>query len=168
MSERDQISLSMRLAVLDPDKSESILTEQAELITNGDRKARFNFLLPALSSNLKIRAEFVDSLRDYRNREREAWVTAGLRYIHHPSRAAESVVHIAGGLDLLTEIQRTGDIFFPSQWLNAIFEGHNSPDALDIAVNFISENPELPAALFGKIEQAIDPLRRSVSISMSD
>ena len=168
LSERDQISLSMRLAVLDPDKSESILTEQAELITNGDRKARFNFLLPALSSNLKIRAEFVDSLRDYRNREREAWVTAGLRYIHHPSRAAESVVHIAGGLDLLTEIQRTGDIFFPSQWLNAIFEGHNSPDALDIAVNFISENPELPAALFGKIEQAIDPLRRSVSISMSD
>ena len=168
LSERDQLSLSMRLAVLDPNNSDSILTEQAELITNGDRKARFNFLLPALSSNIKVRAGFVDSLRDFRNREREAWVIAGLRYIHHPSRAAESVVHIASGLSLLTEIQRTGDIFFPSQWLNAIFDGHNSSGALDIALNFISENPRLPAALLGKIEQAIDPLRRSVSISMSD
>ena len=168
LSERDQISLSMRLAVLDPDNSESILTAQDKLITNRDRKARFNYLLPALSSNIKVRAEFIDSLRDYRNREREAWVTAGLQYIHHPSRATESVIHISSGLNLLTEIQRTGDIFFPSQWLNAIFDGHNSSAALDIALNFINENPGLPLRLLEKIEQAIDPLRRSVAISMRD
>jgi aminopeptidase N len=158
----------MRLAVLDPDNSESILTAQDKLITNRDRKARFNYLLPALSSNIKVRAEFIDSLRDYRNREREAWVTAGLQYIHHPSRATESVIHISSGLNLLTEIQRTGDIFFPSQWLNAIFDGHNSSAALDIALNFINENPGLPLRLLEKIEQAIDPLRRSVAISMRD
>jgi aminopeptidase N len=168
LSELDQISLSMRLAVLDPDNSEFILKAQAKLIKNKDRKARFNFLLPALSSNAAVRAEFVDSLRDYSNREREAWVIAGLSYVHHPSRAIESVAYISSGLNLLTEIQRTGDIFFPSQWLNAIFDGHNSSVALEIALDFLSENPSLPAGLLDKIEQAIDPLRRSVAISMSN
>ena len=168
LSELDQISLSMRLAVLDPDNSEFILKAQAKLIKNKDRKARFNFLLPALSSNAAVRAEFVDSLRDYSNREREAWVIAGLSYVHHPSRAIESVAHISSGLNLLTEIQRTGDIFFPTQWLNAIFDGHNSSVALEIALDFLSENPSLPAGLLDKIEQAIDPLRRSVAISMSN
>ena len=36
------------------------------------------------------------------------------------------------GLDLLEEVQRTGDIFFPLGWLSATLSGHSTPEAAQI------------------------------------
>ena len=59
------------------------------------------------------------SLADVANRRHEPWVLEGLRYLHHPLRAAASEKYIEPSLMLLAEIQRTGDIFFPKRWMDS-------------------------------------------------
>jgi len=58
-----------------------------------------------------------------------AWVLDGLRSLHHPLRAARSETYIQPGLEMLQDIQRTGDIFFPKRWMDATVGGHRSPAA---------------------------------------
>ena len=49
------------------------------------------------------------------NRRHEPWVLEGLQYLHHPLRAAQSENYVRPSLDMLAEIQRTGDLFFPKE-----------------------------------------------------
>ena len=55
---------------------------------NPDRKARLQFVVPALSSDLSTERDriFRPSLADVANCLREPWVLDGLRYLHHPLR----------------------------------------------------------------------------------
>ena len=48
----------------------------------------------------------------------------GLDYLHHPLRAAASAKYVRPSLDLLWEIQKTGDIFFPKRWMDATLGGY--------------------------------------------
>ena len=66
-----------------------------------------------------MREQWFASLRDVSNRRREPWVLEGLGYLHHPLRAEASKKYVQPSLDLLWEIQKTGDIFFPKRWLDA-------------------------------------------------
>ena len=45
-----------------------------------DRKARFKFVMPALSADPAVRERWFTSLRDVSNRRREPWVLEGLGY----------------------------------------------------------------------------------------
>ena len=44
-------------------------------------------------------------------------------------------------LNLLQEIQRTGDIFFPKRWMDATLGGHRSPAAADVVRAFVDRLP---------------------------
>ena len=55
-----------------------------------DRKARFAFIMPALSGDAAVRERWFLALSDVTNRRREPWVLDGLDYLHHPLRAAQS------------------------------------------------------------------------------
>jgi len=61
----------------------------------------------------------IASLKDVNNRRHEPWVLEGLNYIHHPLRADASKKYVAQSLDMLWDIQKTGDIFFPKRWRRA-------------------------------------------------
>jgi aminopeptidase N len=52
------------------------------------------------------------------NRTREPWVIDGMRWL--TSVAQRRHAYLAPGLELLEEVQRTGDIFLPS----AMLSGH--------------------------------------------
>ena len=75
-----------------------------------------------------VRGAFFASLRNPRNRVREAWVLDAVRYLHHPLRAVSSAPLVRPALDLLWEIQRTGDIFFPKRWADATLSGYQSAE----------------------------------------
>jgi len=98
---------------------------------NPDRKARLQFVVRALSSDPAERDRFFASLADVANRRHEPWVLDGLRYLHHPLRAASAVKYIDPSLKLLQEIQQTGDIF-PTHWMGATLGGHRSPESAAI------------------------------------
>jgi aminopeptidase N len=67
-------------------------------------------------------------------------------------------------LKLLSEIQRTGDIFFPTRWTQAVLDGHNSPAAAGLVAGFLASQPEYPARLRQIIEQSSDSLMRAAKI----
>ena len=85
----------------------------------------------------------------------------GLAYLHHPLRAAASEKYIAVSLELLREIQRTGDIFFPKRWMDATLGGHSSTSAARIVSDFLAAlPPDYPDRLRRVILSSADDLLR--------
>lgn len=167
LSEEDKISLAYELALKGKGDGKAILNEQLNATKNPDRKARMQFVIPALSANEVERDAFFESLKKEENREKEAWVLDALSYLHHPLRAQSALKYLGPSLGLLQEIQLTGDIFFPTRWLHNTFAGHSSPEASEIAKTFLEEHPDYPYFLKNKILQATDLLDRSVKLSVT-
>jgi aminopeptidase N len=88
-------------------------------------------------------------------------VLQGLQYLHHPLRSAESEKYIRPSLDLLVEIQQTGDIFFPTRWMDATLRSYNTPTAARTVREFLSRHPDYPIRLHRIILQAADDLFRA-------
>lgn len=164
LSENDKISLAGQLAIKMPKRSYQIANEQYEKIKNPDRKKRFAFLMPALSDTVAVRDKFFESLKDEKNRQTESWVLGGLGYLHHPLRRTESQKYIRPSLELLQEIQITGDIFFPTRWLGQTLGNYNNAEVNEIVESFLNENPNYSEQLSMKIRQSADMALRSSEV----
>jgi aminopeptidase N len=164
LAEADQTALATALAVRGVEGWREILDEQERRITNPDRRARFSFVRPSLDADPSVRLAFFESLKDPANREREPWVLSGLENLHHPLRAASALATIRPALDMLEEIQRTGDIFFPGRWLDATLSRHTEPEAADAVRRYLEERPDLAPRLRAKVLQSADPLWRAAAI----
>jgi len=163
LSENDYTQLAAALAIRS-DNPQTIINAQLERIKNPDRKRRFKFILPALSASADERDLFFNTLKDPVNRENEEWVLEALTYLHHPLRAASSQKYIRPSLEMLGEIQSTGDIFFPYRWLDATLSGHSSREADNEVRQFLYEHNDYPKNLKNKILQTADPLFRATQI----
>ena len=161
LSERDDSALAQELALREVEDAETILQQQLERIENPDWKERFRFTLPSLSMDPRVRDRFFESLEETENREHEPWVLDAVRFLHHPLRAEEAETYIRPSLDLLEELQRTGDIFFPKAWLDVTLGGHSSPAAAAIVRAFLEQRTDLSPRLRQKLLQAADPLFRA-------
>lgn len=160
LSEDDYTGLACSLLLRDhPDSGIGVV--EMKRIKNEDRKKRLEFLLPALSSHAFIRDSFFYSLALPKNREKEAWVIAALEFLHHPLRSQASIRYLPQTLQLLEEIQATGDIFFPGAWLQASLGFYQSPEAANIVRKFLDDHPGYNPKLKAKILQAADPLFRA-------
>jgi aminopeptidase N len=160
LSEDDYTSLALSLALRD-DPDPAILAIQDARITNSDRKKRFEFIMPAVSSKKELRNGFFAQLKHLTNREKESNVLAALYYLHHPLRQASGVCYLKESLELLEEIQRTGDIFFPQSWLQATLGTYQSAEATQIVRDFLAVHPDYNPRLKAKILQAADNLFRA-------
>jgi aminopeptidase N len=160
-AEPDYIAMAQELAVRNVPQTEAILREQLDRIQNPDRRARFAFISPALSPDEATRDRFFAGLASVDNRRHEPWVIDALSYLNHPLRARQAEHYIRPSLDLLAEIQRTGDIFFPTRWTDAVLSGHNSPAAAQTVVDFLSQQKNYPPRLRQIVEQSADTLLRA-------
>ncbi|WP_426329817.1 M1 family aminopeptidase [Pedobacter sp. R-06] len=158
--EDDYSALALILA-LKTDTANTILKDQLARTKNEDRKNRLIYLMPALSLDVKERDNFFNGLKDRKNRQKEAWVTTALSYLHHPIRQKTSIHYLKESLDLLVEIQKTGDIFFPQSWLAAIFSSYNNKEANAVVQDFLKSHPAYNPKLKDKILQTTDNLRRA-------
>jgi aminopeptidase N len=163
-AETDYIAMAQELAVRGVRETEAILAEQLRNIANPDRRERFAFSLPALSPDESVRDEFFTSLSKVENRGREPWVIDALTFLNHPLRRKHAERYIDPSLRLLSEIQRTGDIFFPTRWTQAVLDGHNSPAAAELVSRFLATQPEYPPRLRQIIEQSSDNLIRAAKM----
>jgi aminopeptidase N len=181
LAEPDEATLALELAVRSDSSARisssrisaapgltaaAILEEQRGRFQNPDRKARFEFVMPALSSDSAVRDAFFESLADVRNRRREPWVIEGLQYLNHPIRAAESLQHLRPALDLLLDVQRTGDIFFPRNWMDAVLGGHSSREAVNIVRAFLDEHPDAEMLAAAAAEGQSSPARRAYPLRL--
>lgn len=164
LNEDDYTNMAMNLAIFKHAKADEILNKTRTTITNPDKQKRFEFLLPSLSKDELVRDAFVKSLKDDENREKESWVGVGLANINHPLRQESAQKYIRFSLDLVEEIQRTGDIFFPKDWLNNTIGKYSSKYAFDEVQRFLKENPNFSPILKRKLLQATDGLYRAQNI----
>ncbi len=167
LSETQRTDLACTLALRWTDRAESILKQQATQISNPDRKQRFAFIRPALSSQAALQDSFFNSLKNVANRKYEPWVEEALGYLCHPLRAQSSEKYIRPGLELMEEIQKTGDIFFPRRFASSLLSGQQSQSAANQVLEFLSNNTKFPERLRNKVLMSADLLFRS-SQQLSD
>jgi aminopeptidase N len=160
LAETDEITLALELAVREVPGWEAMLRRQHDRTANPDRKARFAFVMPALSAEPAEREQAFERLRLVENRRREPWVLESVRYLNHPLRAAHAGRFVRPALDLLREIQQTGDIFFPARWMDATLWGHRSPETAAIVRQFLAEHPDYPERLRWTVLSTADELFR--------
>ena len=164
LNENESTSLAMKLAIYEHPKASEILKEQGAAISNKDRLARFQWLLPSLSDNEVIRDSFMKSLLEKENREKESWVQTALGNIHHPLRQDSATKHLKVILEELEAIQLTGDIFFPKGWLASSIGNYASKEAAVVLQSFLDTHPNYNPILLKKILQTTDNLTRAQNI----
>jgi aminopeptidase N len=161
ISESQYINLAEGLALRGVPDAEAILDEQERRITDPDRLARQRFMRAALSATTARRDSLFATFAQVENRRRESWVLDAMGAMNHPLRAPVFERHLEAALALTAEIQRTGDIFFPLNWMNATLGGHQSPAASAAVRAFIRAHPDMNPRVRGKMLQASDELFRA-------
>ena len=159
-AETDEIAMALELAVREVPRWEEILRVQHERTQNPDRKARMAFVMPALSADPETRERAFARFRQVENRRREPWVEESLAYLNHPLREKHARQFVTPGLELLREIQQTGDIFFPTRWTNALLGGHRSREVASTVESFLARELQYPQRLRWTILTAADDLFR--------
>jgi aminopeptidase N len=160
LAEDDYTALAFTIA-LKSDTATQVLKQQQARIKNEDRKKRIDFLMPALSINVMERDAFFNSLKDRKNREKEVWVTTALGFLHHPLRQHTSIRYVPASLELLEEIQATGNIFFPLSFINATLGNYQSQEVVNGVNAYLKAHPQLNPKLKGKLLQGADNVFRA-------
>lgn len=161
LNESDYMSMAYEMSLRLPEQYESIVTRQRERISNPDRLRQFDFISRAVTPNEADLDSLFESLLQAENRRIEPWAQSALAYLNHPLRVDRSVKYIRPALDILQEVQRTGDIFFPRGWVGNLLASHRSEEAYAELMRFIDDNPDYPILLRNKIMQAAWPLCRA-------
>jgi aminopeptidase N len=168
LSEDDRIDLSQVLAIKMPGKGNEIVFTQLENTKNPDNRRKLRFIAPSLSPDQVVRDQFFASLADEENRAVESWVLDALENIHHPLRLEESEPYLLKSLELLQEIQVTGDIFFPKRWLDVTLGNYRSGTAVNTVKTFLDERPDYNQQLRMKILQSADMMFRASNLAGVD
>ena len=165
LNERDYMTLAYELALHCPERYESLRDTQRERITNPDRRRQFDFIVQAVTPDTLQMDAFFQSLLKAENRRIEPWAASALAYLNHPLRQSYAVKYIRPGLEVLEEVQRTGDIFFPKNWASALLRNHKSKEAYQEVQAFFKAYPGYSPLLKNKILQAAWPLYREAANS---
>ena len=166
LNERDYMTLAYELALHCPERYESLRDTQRERITNPDRRRQFDFIVQAVAPDTLQMDAFFQSLLKAENRRIEPWSASALAYLNHPLRQSYAVKYIRPGLEVLEEVQRTGDIFFPKNWASALLRNHKSKEAYQEVQAFFEAHPGYSPLLKNKILQAAWPLYREAANSL--
>lgn len=161
ISEDQRFAMVAALMLNNHPRAEQYANRLLASTTNPDRLRRLQFVFPALSPDPAVRESFFASLADPANRRPEPWVIEAIAYLHHPLRASHSIRFLPRSLQMLEEIQQTGDIFFPLNWLEASLSGHSRPAAADIVKEFLNQPGFTNENLRLKTLQAADLLFRA-------
>ena len=158
LGETDYMKMAYELAIRYPERYQEIVEKQTEMIANPDRKKEFRFVARSVHPDAQVRDSLFQALMKPENRRIEPWTAQVIYYLNHPLRQPASVKYILPALEELQEIQRTGDIFFPKNWIEATLKGHNSPEAAKVVKFFLEKHPDYPPLLKNKILQSADHL----------
>lgn len=160
LNQDDYTKLAQVLALYRHPKADAILLKAKNELTNPDKIKRFDFLKPALSFDPVMRHTFFKSFKDLKNREKESWVLIACGFLHHPLQQKTAIKSVAQSLNLLEEIQKTGDIFFPKGWLDNTIGQYTSKEAYLLVEDYLKKHKDLDANLKRKLLQASDQLLR--------
>lgn len=156
LGENDYTDMSYYLMMEEPDAAGDIYALQRSRITNPDRLETFEFVSRAASPDADVRHELFESLlASPEHRRPESRVLSAMSFLCHRSRAEEALQYIEPALEILPEIQATGDIFFPKSWCRTLLAAqHDNPEAQAIVDAFLASHTDLHPLLVNKILQS--------------
>ena len=150
---RDYMRLAWHLAIMRPGEWQTILAVQRDRLSTDDERRQFDFVSRACNPDPDVQQRLFNELLKVENRRVEPWARTMLALLNDPSREPYSNRYILPGLDVLEEIQRTGDIFFPGYWLSSLLDGHSSDEARQLVKSWIESHPSLEPALMNKLKE---------------
>ncbi len=159
LSKDDVSNIALQLSVALPDKASDIISRQQDRITDSDRLRKFKFISRAATSDPAAQDSLFHSLADPANRLVEPWTLSLLSLLNHPSRQAHSISYIIPALEMLPQIQATGDIFFPANWSAALLGDYRSKEAAELVSRFLEDNKDMNPLLLNKVRQAASRLK---------
>ncbi len=160
ISEANRTQLALEAAVRDSANAD-LTAMEIERTDNPDRLRRLRFMLPAVSHEKSVRDAFFMSLKQPENRRPEPWALEALYFLHHPSHPGQGKQYIEESLLMLEEIQATGDIFFPLNWLNATLQNYHQPEVASMVKQYLDNHPDLMENLRLKVLQSADLVFRA-------
>ncbi len=160
LNESDYRKMAFELGVRLPDRWSYIEKTQESRISNPDRLREFQYIARAITPLESARDSLFRSLLKAENRRIEPWTASVLSYLNHPLRQQQALKYIRPALEVLQDVQRTGDIFFPKNWISSCLGGHSGKQAADSVDGFLKKHPAYPILLKNKILQSADPLYR--------
>ena len=160
LTEQDFTDMAYHLAIVKPSEWQDILQVQRARLTNIDEQRAFDYISRACNPDRGIQQKLFESLMNKDNRSVEPWAAKMLTLLNTTAREPQNNGYIHRGLDALLEIQRTGGIFFPTNWLNALLGQHCSPEARRLVKEWIKQHPDYPEPLMNKIRQSAYHLLR--------
>ena len=153
-SERDYMRMAYHLAIMMPGQWQEIIGTERQRLTHADMQREFDFISRGCHPDPDVQQQLFNSLLQKENRAIEPYAAALLALLNDPSREPLSNRYITPGLEALEEIQRTGDIFFPLDWCEALLGSHRSMEAAQLVRQFIDRQPNYPIPLRNKLLQA--------------
>ena len=153
LNNRDYMRMAYHLAIMQPDRWQQILDEQRGRLNNEDQRREFDFISRACNPDTLVQQQLFNELLLAENRRIEPWARDMLALLNDPTREPFNNRYITTGLDVLPEIQRTGDIFFPGYWLTGLLSGHHSDEAKALVRQWIETHPDLEPALMNKLKE---------------
>lgn len=155
LDESDYTALACQLMIRFPDVASEIASIQKGRIQNPDRLETFKILCKAASPDRTERKALFDSfLKSPENRRPESRVLSALSLLCHRSRREEAGGYIVPSLDALTDIQRSGDIFFPAEWCRTLLRNQQNANARNIVNAWLEAHPDTNPLLVTKILQS--------------
>ena len=154
LNTRNYMAMAYHLAIVRPDQWQEIVGTQRSRIANADLQREFDFVSRACTPHQAEQDQLFQSLLQRENRAVEPYALAMLALLNDPAREPYNNKYITPGLQILEEIQRTGDIFFPLNWCQSLLGGHQSREAAQLVRSFLDHHPHYPVPLRNKLLQA--------------
>ena len=154
LNTRNYMAMAYHLAIMRPDQWQEIVGTQRSRIANADQQREFDFVSRACTPHQAEQDQLFQSLLQRENRAVEPYALAMLALLNDPAREPYNNKYITPGLQILEEIQRTGDIFFPLDWCQSLLGGHQSREAARLVRAFLDSRPDYPVPLRNKLLQA--------------
>ncbi len=154
LTERHYTAIAYAQAIHRPQQWRQILDTQRQRLKNVDDQREFDFVSRACTPSADERWQLFESLLQVDNRRVEPWARDLLALLCHRSRGAEIKRYLVPGLDAVTEIQQTGGIFFPNNWLQALLANQRPEEARETMKAWIRDNEaDLLPALMNKVKE---------------
>ena len=149
-SEYDYMEMAYHLAIVRPNQKDEILSKQRARLTTDDMRSEFDYVSRACNADADARLQLFNQLLKPENRQHEPWAIHALLLLNSEVYEPQSNAYIEPSLKSLPYIQQTSDIFFPSNWMKALFACHKSDEAKKIFSNFMKTDTSLSDNLKGK------------------
>jgi aminopeptidase N len=152
--EHDHMNMAYRLAMLQPDRWQEILSQERGRLQSEDLRKEFDYVSRACNPDATKRTELFNSLLKPENRQQEPWALHALDLLNADIYEANNLSFINASLNSLQYIQQTSDIFFPSNWISTVLAHRKNPAAKQAVEQFLATDKKLPEILKNKVREA--------------